>query len=121
MNKRSKKFQKLYKKLIQSSCHKKSHQQMLLDVCTRSHKINQPLRVTGNGCIHAVNEILDAKKKGLSNAEVHWIIQRVIRTQELDLNGAERVTKSDFKPSREQPQKVFKRILTLVENHEEDL
>lgn len=113
-------FQVLYKDLIRKSKRRRTLHRMLTDISVRADRINMDTRITGNGVICVVEEILKAKKKGIDRQELHDVMQKFILSQSLDpgLQGrAKKIPLGRDSGSK----KLFNHLLNVVEECREDI
>ena len=116
----ARKFQSAYKDLIRKSKRKRSIHRMLTDVSVRSDRINSSTRITGNGIINVVEQILEAKKKGISPQDLHHVMQKFIFSQSLNPDREVR-SKTVLLEANSKPKKLLTRLLEVVEDCGEDI
>ncbi len=114
-------FQQAYKDLIQVASGKQKTDACLKRICERTEKLNSEKRITGNALIEMVDEILTAKKRGLSLAQLQGIIDRLV----LENSGMPEVQVSCFYQHPQPPPDVrmdlYARLVSLVEENAESI
>lgn len=109
-----------YKNLIKKACKDEPLPAVLADISERAQIINREDRLTGNGLIHVVHEIMSFKSKGLPHSEVQKAMDAIVQYQRL----RPEVAKSQGSPRLHRTSQAFQlvqNILSLVEGYKEDI
>lgn len=105
-------FQVLYKKLIALA----SPGEDLMAVSERAGQINRADRITGNALIHVVDELLKARRRGLTDTAVQDVMTAIIADQSISARD-ESVLGETNSAARE----LLSQVLALVEDHREEI
>lgn len=113
-------FQKLYRRLIQCVCTSQNEKLILRSLWLKAQKLNSNRRITGNALIQIVDEILQEKKKGFPLRQIQNVIDRLVLSH---LNFPEVSLTSHYKGVLGPAVKneLFNRIISLVEEYQEDI
>lgn len=109
-----------YKNLIKKAAANEPLDKFLSEVSERAQIINTENRLTGNGLIHVVHEILSFKGKGLTHADIQKALDATVESQALRPEMA----KNQGRPRLHRGSKAYQlmqNILTLVEGYKEDI
>lgn len=112
----SKKLLKLHQGLAQIYKWAQDEGENAKEMQSRCFQGNREDRVTGNALIHIVNEILDERKKGLKRASLQQLIDCCIIEQSQEKL---RPRHRDFKEKK--AEKLFSRVLSIIDGHKEDI
>lgn len=111
----------LYSKLVFSLKTDVKQDTFLRGLYLRSEKLNSDGRITGNALIQIVDKILEEKKKGLSATDLQSLIDQLVYQHvgfpEVQIH--ETYEKSNYKPKTKK--KVYSELLSLVQEHKEDI
>ena len=113
-------FQRQYYKLFQLVAKKSIIEKIFSEAHQRTQLIHKENLITGNAVIEVVNEVLAARKKYLQNDKIQNIIDKMV----FSYLGTPEVNTSSFYREVVQPQvpeKIFNKILELVQEHKEDI
>lgn len=114
-------FQDLYRQLVTIAAGKNKPESILKGLAERAAKLNSDKRITGNALIEVVEEIITAKKKGLSMEQVQKIVDRLV----YENNGMPEITVSRFYRELENTPAVkmdlYAKLLSLVEENRESI
>ncbi len=114
-------FQRLYKEIfLQAFSNHKPTQAQLKGISERAKILNRDSRITGNALIQIVNELIAQKKKGLNHQAVQAIIDQFILNH-LDFPEVKISSYYSRKPRSLTKPDLFSKLLTLVEEHQEDI
>lgn len=112
-------WQQCYIQLLRRITTPQTWDKTLASIKTRAAQINNESRLTGNGLIHIVDEILRYRRKGLSDAEIQMAIENLIDSQTLN---------PDFKApapfeykSAQQFKNIMRNFLSVVHGYREDI
>jgi hypothetical protein len=112
-------WQQCYIQVLRKITSPQTWDKTLVSVKARATQINNEARLTGNGLIHIVDEILRYRRKGLSDAEIQMAIENLIDRQTLN---------PDFKApapfelkSAQQFQNIMRNFLSVVHGYREDI
>jgi uncharacterized protein YdiU (UPF0061 family) len=112
-------FQSAYMELLRVACDDSSPAAFMKAVCARAEERNRSGRVTGNGAEYIIDEILKAKRRGLSHEEIQTAVDLFISSQ---------VPKSAAKARRTRPAslqspagRLFQELVHIAHEHQEDI
>lgn len=121
LNARIKRLEIQYKNLIKKAAsYPAPSASALTDITNRAQVINTENRLTGNGLIHVVSEIMSFKGKGLPHSEIQKALDATVQNQALRPEMA----KSQGLPRLHRGSKTYQlmqNILSLVEGYKEDI
>ena len=120
LHQHARKFQVLYKDLIRKSKRRRKIPRILSDISARARRINRDVRITGNGIICAVEEILKARRNGLSRQQLHEVMKKFILNHSLDPALENRGKKISL-PARSSSKKLYHNLLTVIDECKEDI
>lgn len=113
-------FIELYRELLSAAAGKQKPTAILAGVQQRAQKLNREDRLTGNGLIQVVDELMQQLRKGLTHEQLQNLIDQLI----LDHTGMPEVDVSRYFPSAprrlSQPD-LYNKILNLVHEYREDI
>jgi uncharacterized protein YdiU (UPF0061 family) len=113
------KFQQLYKQLIQVAAGRNKPEKILKELTERAMLLNSDNRITGNALIEIVEEIIQQKKRGLPTLQIQKLIDRLIFNH---LGFPEVEISKFYKDNQNLPavqHDIYSRILSIVmENRE---
>lgn len=109
-------FQKLYLQIIQSLSEKYSLGEniLLAKISRRSHKLNKPIRLTGDALTHIVNLILAARPR-LKSSELAQLVQLLNQDQNCLLESQS--PKIHLHQYPERIQKIFRLAQDIMKEH----
>lgn len=114
-------FQKAYKDLVIAACENSKIEIHLRHIVARSEKLNSEKRITGNGLIEVVNELVAEKKKGLPLSHLQGIIDQFV-SEFIDLPE---IQKSKHFKETTRPKAIkrnlYLRLINLVEENKESI
>ena len=110
-------FQNLYRNLIQLVSTPQTEKLVLRSIWLRAQKLNSSRRITGNALIQIVDKILQEKKRGLSLKQFQKIIEALVLEH---LDYPEISVSKHYKKTKAKPQ-LYSEILSLVDEHKEDI
>lgn len=84
----------------------------------RATVLNREDRITGNALIHIVDEIIESRKKGFSDADLQKVMDEFIKNQSMP---PEAVSPDERPFGSGRRQDLIDSLLSLVENHKEDI
>lgn len=116
----AKNFQILYKNLIRKTKRRRSIKRTLENMNERSAKINHADRITGNGIVNIIEEILKAKRSGFSTQDIHSVIHKFIANQCLDPDNPYHRKRVQFE-RKKAAEKLLSTVFSVVREHNEDL
>ncbi len=119
LGKRIRRFQTQYLNLIQKAS-PSSVKQSLKQLNSRAEIINRADRITGNALINLVDDILSARKKGYSPAQIQRAMDELIRSQCLNPEVTEQFENSKLHLSR-RSQELVVQFLTVLDGCKEDI
>jgi hypothetical protein len=112
-------WQQCYLHLLRKITTPQTWDKTVTSILTRATQINNESRITGNGLIHIVDEILRYRRKGLSDAEIQMAIENLIDSQTLNPDFK---APAPFEYKRaEQFQNIMRNFLSVVRGHREDI
>lgn len=114
------KYQALYKSLLTAASGKQTPNAILKGITERAQLLNRDDRITGNALIQIVDELLTEIKKGMTFTQTQAMVDQLV----LSYMGMPEVPLSRYFQSK--PQLVvrpdlYSRILSLVQDHKEDI
>ena len=107
-----------YQQLIGFVSKNEDMNEALKQICFRSQNINRPDRVTGNGLVNIVVELLESLKKDMDNKSIQGIIDAFVDNQ--TVRPTEKPKPLTTRVSRKSS-KLVKTMLTLLEDYSEDI
>lgn len=113
-------FQKLYKEMIKMAAGTRKPQQILPGIAERSKILNSEKRITGNGLIQIVEEIIQQVKKGLSHKEVQGLIDQIVFSH-LNIPEVQISRHFPLKPRAIIRPDLYSKILDVVVRNSEDI
>lgn len=115
------KFQSLYKQLIIAAAGKVNVKKGLEEFCVRAKLLNSEKRITGDGLVELVEEILEERSRGLSAGETQRIIDRLVfenlKMPEVKLSHFYKLLKKEPSVSRH----LYRRLLQIVVQNRETI
>lgn len=115
-------FQKVYCQLIKSAADSQSDKLLLRGIWLNAQKLNSEHRITGNALIQIVDQILTDRKKGTID---FMSIQKIVDRLVYEHMGFPEVTvSSHYKKLQHKPhvkKQIYSRLLSLVQEHREDI
>jgi len=119
LRKRLENFMKLYRRVLRTACGSAHWPLFLKNVAGRAEEMNRDGRITGNGAEFVVDEILKARRRGLSTDDLQTAI---------DLFIANQTPKSALGGRRIRPQslqseagKLFQELVNIAFEWQEDI
>lgn len=119
LRERLERFQNAYIQLLRAATGESSRMVFMKGLCQRAEERNRSGRVTGNGAEFVVEEIIKARRRGLSNEDIQ---------NATDLFIASQVPKSTLGGRRTKPAslqspagKLFQELVNLAKEYEEDI
>lgn len=113
-------FLKLYKHLIRAAAGKQKPTTMLRGVTERAQILNREDRITGNALIQIVYELMSQIKKGLPYSQVQSLIDQLI-LENVDMPEVKVSRFYDSSPRELARPDIYRKFLSLVSNHCEDI
>lgn len=111
-------FQNLYKKLIQIAAPSlEMRSPLLLAMGERAQVINRRDRITGNALIHVVDELLKARRRGMSDPAIQDVMTAIIVDQTLPLTANDQPQDPTASATRE----LLSQVLSLLDSHKEEI
>ncbi len=116
-----KRFQLQYRNLVIKTARKnEDHFKVLARWTKRSQALNREDRLTGNGLVNIVFEILKHRKSGVPDSEIQKVMDEFIQTQISNPDLADRQTETWVSWS-ERSKDLMSKILTVVDGYKDDI
>lgn len=113
-------WQQCYINLIRKIATPAVWEKTVTAISDRSAQINHEARLTGNGLIHIVDEILRYRRKGLSDAEIQMAIEELIQAQTLNPDFKSAYAEAP-KKAGETVKNILRNFLSVVHGYREDI
>jgi uncharacterized protein YdiU (UPF0061 family) len=111
-------LQRFYKQLVTRAAPREPMRSFLEELSLRASRINRRDRITGNGLLYVVDELLKARRKGFPDRAIEEIISAVIDDQTLAVEMRHTPTKPVPSAATQQ---LWSQVLTLVQDHREEI
>jgi len=118
LNTRLRRLQLLYKNVVKKISARNNVGDVLLALSERASPLNRNDRLTGNALIHVVDELLKARRRGFSDAAIQEVMTAVIADQGINV---EAIPNGNKQLSKSPAQELLTQVLTLVQNHKEEI
>lgn len=118
LSKRLRRLQLLYKNVVKKAAGRQSIPDILRTLSERAGRLNRADRITGNALIYVVDELLRARRKGFSDAAIQEVMSAVISDQTLTADMLYAPTEIGPKSP---VQELFSQVLSLVQDHKEEI
>lgn len=113
-------WQRSYLRLIKKVTTPATWKKTVAAMNTRSARINNEARITGNALINIVDEILRFRRRGLSDAEIQVAIEELVRAQTLNPDFVEPSQETAL-PAGPKTQPIMRSFLSVVHGYREDI
>ena len=116
-----KRFQLQYRNLVIKTARKnEDHFKVLARWSKRSQALNREDRLTGNGLVNIVLEILKHRKSGVPDSEIQKVMDEFIQTQISNPDLSDRQSEPWMSWS-DRSKELMSKILTVVEGFKDDI
>lgn len=112
-------WQESYIQLLRKAATPATWDKTMAAIAKRSAQINNESRLTGNGLIHIVDEILRYRRKGLSDAEIQATIDGLIETQTLNPDYVANFNAESKAP--DSVKSIMRNFLSVIHGYREDI
>lgn len=118
LSRRLNRFQKIYHQLIETLAPRSQILETLSEISRRAQMINRRDRMTGNALIHVVDELLKARRRGLSDYAIQDVMKAIIEDQVLAPDLIHRQIEMAKSATTAE---LWSEVLTLVRTHHEEI
>lgn len=112
-------FMKLYVRVLRTACGSANWMLFLKNAAVRAEDLNRDGRITGNGAEFVIDEILKAKRRGLSNRDIQTAIDLFIASQTpKSAQGGRRLRPQSL---QSEAGKLFQELVNIAFEWQEDI